>query len=575
MINAELSTVFRRIADLMEIRGEDRFRINSYRRVSRVIKDTITDIAELAADGRLTELPGVGKGTAAKIEEYVERGSIGLLDELSSKLPAGLPDLLEVPGLGPKKVALAYHELKVGGMQDLKRAIADGSLAGLAGMGEISVKRIAEGIAFLESSGGRIALGQAVILAEPLAETVRAMPGVERVEIAGSLRRGCETIGDIDLLCIAPDGADIVGRFVKLDGVKRVLASGATKGSITIDLDSKREVQIDLRVVEAAAFGAAWQYFTGSKQHNVRLREIAVKRGWRLNEYGVFDGEKRLAGSTEKAVYRKLGLPWIPPELREDRGEFENPAAGEKLVTIDDIRGDLHMHTVASDGKSTLDEMAAAAKALGYAYIAIADHSKSSAVAGGLSIDRMWQQIEDVRAADGRIKGIKILVACECDILADGRMDYPDDLLAECDLVVASIHSAIAAGRVSVTKRTLAAIDNPYVSIIGHPTSRLINKRASSDLDIAAVAKAAADSHTALEVSAAWKRLDLKDLHARQAIDAGVMLCINTDSHHTDQLKQMPLGVTTARRAGAEPDHILNTRTIAGLQKWLGRKRSH
>lgn len=577
MINAELARVFERIADLLEIDGEDAFRINSYRRAARTLKDTSEDIAKLAAEGRLTNLPGVGKGTAQRIQQYIGTGHIDVLDRLDKKLPKGLPALLEIPGMGPKKVALAHEKLDVKGLADLKKVIKSGELAKLPGLGPTSVKKIAEGIAFLESSGGRTPLGIALPIAELFAEQVRRLKGVKRVEIAGSLRRGVETIGDIDILCDARDGERIIKQFAAFEGVKRVLAAGATKGSVTVVLDENRELQIDLRVVPAESFGAAWQYFTGSKEHNVRLREIAVRKKWRLNEYGLYKGESQLAGRREEDIYKKLGLRWIPPELREDRGEFDEEATFDDLVMLSDIRGELHVHTTASDGRNLIEEMGEAAKALGYEYIGICDHSKSSAIANGLSVRRMKQHIRDIIAANKKIKGVTILIGCECDILGDGSLDYPDDLLAECDFVVASIHSAMGSSgtrRPSPTERTLAAMENRYVSVIGHPTGRLLNQRAPMELDMGAVVEAAARTNTMLEVNAAWQRLDLKDVHVKQALTAGVMLTINTDAHHIGQLPHMRYGVMAARRGGATRRNIANCLSLASLRKCIAAKRN-
>ncbi len=576
MINAELARVFERIADLLEIDGGDGFRINSYRRAARTLKDTPEDIATVAAKGLLTDLPGVGKGTARRIEQYIETGHIDVLDQLEKKLPKDLPVLLEIPGMGPKKVALAYDKLGVRDLDDLKRVIESGELAALPGLGPTSVRKIAEGIAFLESSGGRTPLGIALPIAEAFAEQVRHLKGVKRVEIAGSLRRGAETIGDIDILCDAKDGERIIKHFVAFDGVRRVLAAGATKGSVTVELGENRELQIDLRVVPAESFGAAWQYFTGSKEHNIRLREIAVRKKWRLNEYGLHKGESRIAGRREEDIYKKLGLRWIPPELREDRGEFDEEATPDDLITLDDIRGELHVHSIASDGRCTIEQMGEGVRALGWEYVAVCDHTKSSSIANGLSIERMEQHIRDIKAANRKVKGVAILVGCECDILADGSLDYPDELLAQCDWVVASIHSAMGpsrSGKLNPTERTLAAMENHYVSAIGHPTGRLLNQRPPMELDISAVVETAARTDTILEVNASWQRLDLKDVHIKQALAAGVMLAINTDAHHFDQLAEMRYGVMTARRGGATVKDILNCLPVATLRKRIGAKR--
>ncbi len=567
MSNSELARSFELLADLLEIQGANRFRINSFRRSARILKDLVEDAAELDRDDRLAEVEGIGKGTLEKIREHLRTGSMVELAELTAHMPEGLPALLEVPGMGPKKVAAVWKQLDVGSLADLKQAIEAGRLQALPGFGVQSAKKIAQGIQFLERSGGRVPYGQALTLGEALAERVAAIPGVERVAIAGSLRRGCETIGDIDLLCTARDGGAVVQAFSALAEDGAVLAAGETKGSITIPLEQRRPVQVDLRVVPEESFGAALQYFSGSKAHNVRLRELAIRQGYKLNEWGLFDGAQQLAGAEEADIYQRLSLPLIPVELREDRGEFDaDPAGFAALVTLPDIRGDLHLHTVASDGKCTVEDLAQAARARGYAYINITDHSRSSAIAGGLSIERMVAHIETVRRFDQSFDGLKILVGCECDILADGTLDYPDDLLAACDIVVASIHSATGQPAEVITRRTLAAIENPHVDIIGHPTSRLLDQRPANAVDIGEIARAAAATGTALEVNASWRRLDLKDLHIRQALDAGALICINTDAHRVEQLDAMRYGIVTARRGAAPRDRVLNT---FGLERLL------
>lgn len=576
MNNSEIAKMLGRTADLLEIDGSDGFRVNSYRRASRTIKDSTEDVSALCAENRLTDLPGIGKGTASRIQSLIETGTMDVLDDLATRLPPGLSALLDVPGMGPKKIALAFHELGVGSLDDLKRVIDDGQLAGLKGMGATSVKRIAEGIAFLDSRGDRTPLGVALPIAEAMADRVRALPGAKRVEIAGSVRRGAETIGDVDILCEGEDGTDIINAFTAFEGVTRILAQGSTKGSVTVTLERNQELQVDLRVVGGDSFGAAWQYFTGSKEHNVRLREAAVKKKWRLNEYGLYEGEERIAGADEQGIYAKLGLAWVPPALREDRGEFEEGFDFSRLVAVDDIRGDLHMHTVASDGKNTITEMAQAAKKRGYKYIAICDHSKSSVIANGLTIDRMKEHIREIRKVNAASPGIDVLAGCECDILSDGSLDYPDDILAECDWVVASIHSAMGkggSGKASGTARTLAAMENRYVSAIGHPTGRLIHRRAPMELDMAAVVAAAVSTNTFLEINASWQRLDLRDMHARQALEAGVKLVINTDAHSTDGLSAMRYGVMTARRGGATRDDVVNCATLAAFRKQIAAKR--
>lgn len=364
--------------------------------------------------------------------------------------------------------------------------------------------------------------------------------------------------------------------FCRLTDVRRVLAEGGTKASVTVLIEGQRELQVDLRVVPRGSFGAALQYFTGSKAHNVRLRELASRRGLRLNEYGLYEGETQVAGTSEEEIYESLGLVCPPPELREDRGEFAAGVSYKQLLSLEHIRGDLHMHTVASDGRFTAEEMAAAAGARGYEYIAICDHSKSSVIANGLSVERMEQQIAFLRRLGNRLDGIALLVGCECDILPDGSLDYPDDILAQCDWVVASIHSAMGpggSGKLSPTERTIAAIENRYVCAIGHPTGRLINRRPAMELDMGRIVELAASNGTCLEVNASWQRLDLKDQHARQALEAGVLLTINTDAHHVDQLDGIRFGVATARRAGALKDQVINTMSLAELRARVAVKR--
>jgi DNA polymerase (family 10) len=401
------------------------------------------------------------------------------------------------------------------------------------------------------------------------------MKGVKRVEHAGSLRRGCETVGDLDLLCVADDGASVVKAFTELPYVTKVIAAGNTKGSVLVEWSNGREIQVDLRVVSEEAFGAAWQYFTGSKEHNVRLRERAVKRGWSLNEYSLSEAEsgKVVASREESDIYAALDLPCFPPELREDRGEFDLKAIPDDLLTVDDIRGDLHMHTTASDGHNSIEQMALAAKARGYKYICITDHSQSSTIAGGLKPRELKRHIAAIHKANDEIDGIAIWAGAEVDILADGSLDYSDKLLAEMDFVVASVHSGLSKDGTTNTERTLAAIRSPYVNLIGHPTGRMINARAAMDLDMRAVCEAAAQSGTALEINSSYIRLDLKDQHARLARELGVRISINCDAHATDQFAEVMFGVLTARRAGLRREDVLNTWSADEIAAFVQAKR--
>jgi len=608
MANATLSAIFSQMADVMEILGEDRFRVNSYRTVARVIQEMPTDVEVLLETGRLAETPGIGKSSLAKIEEFVKTGEINAHRELLAKIPTTLPDLLTIPGVGPKSVKTLYDNLHISSIAELKKAINDGVVETLPGFGEKKAAAILRGIEFLEKATGRIRLDQAMIAAHIVTDYLRPLPGVDRIETAGSLRRWAETIGDVDLLiCSAPARASnhvsrassprfegetpstrtphgataneqtaeqIIESFTTAPFVERVLAAGGTKGSAVIRTETT-PVQVDVRVVPAESFGAAMQYFTGSKAHNVRLREIAIKAGLKLNEYGLFKDDDTIAGAVEQEIYEKLGLDFIHPLLREDRGEIDAAKrhALPKLVQLKDIRGDFHTHTVASDGSNTIEEMALAAKEQGYEFLGIADHSKSSAIANGQSPQRLAQQIKEIHRINAKLKGITILAGAEVDILAGGNLDFDDKLLADLDFVVASIHSALGSARERVTTRTLKAMDNPYVTCIGHPTGRVIGYREAMDLDMPAVIEHAAQTGTALEVNADPSRLDLKDVHCRMAVEAGVKLAINTDAHSTGGLGLMPFGVATAARGWAAKTDVLNTSSLSKLKAFLKAKR--
>jgi len=581
MENAVLSAIFDQMADIMEILGEDRFRINSNRKVARIIGDIPTDVEDLLAGGQLAKVPGIGKSSLAKIEEFIRTGKITAHQELLAKIPPELLELLNIPGVGPKGVKAVYEQLKVTSIAELKVVIEDGSLAGLSGFGDKKAAAISRGIAFLEKSTGRIRLDLALEASHMVLRFLRDVTGTVKTQTAGSLRRCAETIGDVDILVAAKKGKDsggeggqIIKEFTSAGFVQEVLASGPTKGSAIIQSPSAA-VQVDVRVVSQESFGAAAQYFTGSKEHNVRLREIAVKKKLKLNEYGLFEGDKIIAGPVEEEIYEKLGLDYVRPLLREDRGEVE--AAKNhylpELIDPEDIVGDLHMHTNASDGNCDISELAEAAKAWGYKYICITDHSRSSAIANGLSAKRLAKEIREIRKINDKIKGITILAGGEVDILANGSMDFENELLAELDFVIASVHSGLASPRQKVTMRTLKAMDNPYVSCIGHPTGRLIGQREAMDLDIAAVIKHAAQTHTALEINANPWRLDLKDIHCRMAIEAGVKLAIGTDAHSTNGLGLMGYGVATAGRGWATKSDVLNTLPLAKLKSWIKTKR--
>lgn len=582
MRNAILSAIFDQMADIMEILGEDPFRINSYRKVSRAVAELPADVGVLLEDGRLAKTPGIGKSSLAKIQEFVVSNRITAHEELLERIPPSLLELLHIPGMGPKGVKAVYEGLGVKGLDDLKRVVEDGSLATLPGFGQKKAAAIQRGIEFLEKATGRIRLDQAMEAAEMVCACLRDLPGVKRVEAAGSLRRRAETIGDVDILVATGKGRStsktspeqIIQSFTQASFVERVLASGDTKGSAIIQTETT-PVQVDVRVVPTESFGAALQYFTGSKQHNVRLREVAIKSKLKLNEYGLFDGDKQVAGATEEGIYKKLGLDPVAPLLREDRGEVEaaRSHALPRLVQIADIRGDFHMHTLASDGRNEIEQMVEAAREVGYEFLCITDHSESSVIANGQSPKRLAKQIEQIHRIAGKLKGITLLAGAEVDILADGSLDFDDKLLADLDYVIASIHSGMTSPREKVTMRTLKAMENAYVSCIGHPTGRLLGQREAMDLDIAAVIDQAAQTHTALEINANPYRLDLKDLHCKMAAEAGVKLAIGTDAHSTEGLGLMHFGVATAGRGWATKDDVLNTLSPAKLKSWLRAKR--
>ena len=571
MKNRELSNIFENMADLLEILGQDPFRVNSYRRVARVIADLTEDIEDLWKDGTVSKLRSVGKNTAARIDEYFTTGQITAHQELREKVPDGLPELLDISGLGPKTIAKAWRQVGVTGIDELQRVIEDGRLAGLPGLGHKKVEQIARGIAFRQRTVDRIPLGVALPIAETLAEHISEIAGVSRVEIAGSVRRRCETVRDVDLLVQTTQGKKVIAAFTKLDGVREVLAAGTTKASVLLE----HGFQADLRVVPKKSFGAALAYFTGSKAHNVATRGIAVDRKLKLNEYGLFKGARAVAGATEEGIYDKLGLSYIEPEIREDRGEIQaaQDSVLPNLLEISDIQGDLHMHTTASDGATTIEELARAAKASGYQYIAITEHSRSSGIAHGLSSEECFKHIERVRAADAKIKGLKILASAEVDILADGSLDYPHKVLAKLDLVTASVHSGLASSAQKVTNRVLRAMENPCVDIIGHPTGRLLGEREAMDLDMEQIIATAAQRQVAMELNSHWARLDLKDIHLRLAKQHGVRIAVCTDAHSVEDIQNIRYGIWTARRGWLEPPDVLNTMTAAQLLKWLSYRR--
>lgn len=573
--NNEIALIFERISDMLSVLDENPFKIRAYKKAALNISELGEDIEERAEQDNLTDIPGVGKDLAAKVKEYIDTGKIGEYEKLSKTVPLEVIELLRIQGLGPKTLALLFKELKVRSLSDLEKVLDGDEILEFKGLGEKKIKDIKKGISIFKESKERTLLGAALPVSEQVRDAIENMPGTEGTVAAGSLRRFRETVKDIDILTMSDNTEKTVKAFTQMPFVKHILASGSTKGSIIAGDGLNAGIQVDLRVVGPESYGAGLQYFSGSKAHNVRVRSLATKKGLKINEYGVYKGDKKIAGETEREVYESLGLPLIPPELREDRGEIEAALEGKlpDLIELSDIKGDLHMHSTWSDGKATIKEMAESAKKLGYSYVAITDHSPSSVIANGLSVKRLTEKKKELEKADKEIKGIKILMGTEVDIKSDGTLDYPDKVLKELDVVIASVHSGFKMDIEKMTERILCAVRNPYVHAIGHPTGRLINERDPYEVDIDKLIDAALEYGKALEVNGSYQRLDLKDLHVRKAVEAGVKIIISTDAHRPEQLLQMKLGVGTARRGWVEKKSVLNTLDTKELLKWLSMNR--
>ena len=558
MKNQQIAKIFNEISELLELKGENVFRIRAYRRAAQNMDNLSKDVSTLSQE-ELESIPGIGKDLAGKIHEFLETGKIAKHEELKREIPGGVLQLLTVPGLGPKKAKMLFERLKVKSVAELEAAIRKGKLAGLPGIQKKTEENILKGIELIKRGAERLPLGRALPLAEDIVRRIKDTAPVDNIEVAGSIRRRKDTVKDIDILTTSKQPEAVMDAFVRLPHVSRVLMHGPTKSSVI----TEDGIQVDLRVVDADSFGAALQYFTGSKQHNIKLREMAVRAGLKISEYGVFKepGEKRIGGKKEEDVYKALKLPFIPPELREDTGEIEAALEGKlpDLVTLDDIQGDLHVHTNWSDGSHDLGTLVQAAKKKGYSYIAITDHTRGLGVAHGLDEKRLAEEIKLIDEANRKLSGFRVLKGTEVDIRSDGRLDLPDDALAGLDIVVASIHSGFKQTQAQITARLISAVRNPCVSVIAHPTGRLIGEREAYAVDVEAVLKEAAKYGVAMEINAYPLRLDLNDLHAKMAKELGVPLVISTDTHVTSQFDFMTYGVSIARRGWVEKKDVLNT----------------
>ncbi|MGA8240156.1 MAG: DNA polymerase/3'-5' exonuclease PolX [Desulfobacterales bacterium] len=568
--NRDIADIFTKVADFLEIEGANPFRVRAYRNAARTVAGLAQSISELiAAESDLTQLSGIGKELDEKIREIVHTGRLAKLEELENRLPAGLHQVLKIPGLGPRKVKVLYHALNIKGLDDLKKAAREGRVRTLEGFGRKTEEGILKNIDRLSHSEIRTPWFTAEAIARSLTDYLKQDQLVPDITVAGSFRRRKETVGDLDILISCRKADAVIKSFTAYESVDRVISHGDTRSSIVL----RSGLQVDLRVVPEKSYGAALHYFTGSQAHNIAIRRIGQQRGLKINEYGVFIGSRRKGGRTEEEVYASLDLPYIEPELREDRGEIQ--AAREKrlprLVEVTDIRGDLHCHTTDSDGRNSLDEMAGAAAARGYAYLAITNHTHHLKIARGLSPTAVKNLIAEIDRLNDRLQKIVVLKSMEVDILKDGALDLPDHLLSELDFTVCSIHSDFQLDRDRQTERILRAMDNPHFTILGHPTGRLLNQRPAYAVDLERLITAAADRGCFLELNAHPDRLDLDDVHCRLAKEIGVKVAISTDAHSVDHLDYMRLGVAQARRGWLEPSDVLNTRTLPQLQKLLRR----
>ena len=568
MRNKEVAALFYTIADLLDIKGE-KFKPNAYRRAARVMEMMEEDIEVLSSGQRLKDVSGIGEAVADKTAEYLKTGQVHVLEELRKEIPQGVVEMLDIPGVGPKTAGLVWKELGITDVEGLKKAAQEHRLLKLKGFGEKKETKILKGIEFLAEARKRTPIGVALPLAEEIIRLIKANSPVIDISFAGSLRRMRETVGDIDFLAISEKREEVVRAFTSMPFVREVVVAGDTKATVILDAG----IQADLRVLDEGSWGAGMQYFTGSKDHNVHLRTIAQRQGLKLSEYGVFRGEEKIAGATEEGVYEALGMPYIEPEMREDAGEIEAAQEGRlpRLLTMSDVRGDLHMHTTLSDGGDSLEAMIAAARARGYSYVGISDHSMSLKIARGVSVDDLMKRRDEIRNINNTSGDFRILLGTECEILANGNLDYPDEVLRELDYVIASVHSKFNMQVEEMTDRVLAAVSHPYVNILAHPFTGMIHRREPIQLDFERVAEEAAEKGTALEINAFPDRLDLSGPQARLAKEKGAKLVIDTDSHSLEHLAYMRFGVGTARRGWLGPEDVVNCWPYERAREFLSR----
>ncbi|MEM2974167.1 MAG: DNA polymerase/3'-5' exonuclease PolX [Candidatus Micrarchaeia archaeon] len=577
MRNLEIAAIFYAMADILEIQNVQ-WKPQAYRKAARSLENLSKDVGDIYAEKGMEgilSIPGVGEGLAKKIVEYIQTGKIKEYDKLRAGLPKGLAELIEIPGMGPKRAMILFNKLGIRDIAGLKQAAQQHKIAALKGFGEKSEANILQGIALREKGQERMLLGTALQIANDVIMRLKNVKGVDRIEPAGSLRRRKETIGDIDILVTTENDAAtrrVMDVFTTMPDVVQVLAKGRTKSAVLL----KGGIQTDVRVLKDEEFGSALQYFTGSKEHNIELRKIAIKKGLKLSEYGLFKGNRRIAGKDEEGIYKALGMEYIPPEMRENTGEIEAAINGTlpEIVDYGDIKGDLHVHTDYSDGDNTIEEMVEEGLRLGYEYVCISDHSKGERIANGMDEERLLKQLDEIKKlnSDRRFRNIRILTGCEVDIKINGELDFSDDILKKLDVVICSIHSGFKSPKEKMTERMLTAMDNRYMKILGHPTGRVINQRLPYELDIEKIFEKAANRKIAMEINSYGKRLDLNDSDIRKAKEYGIKFSIGTDAHNSETMRKIHLGVAMARRGWAEKKEVLNTYSLKELMKFFGKR---